>query len=59
MEMWVGGIVAGDVMVTVTVTITSCDLVVCESGLPYYMQYIIPMIYVGNIHFWLSAFRFI
>src|SRR6202050_2665876 len=25
----------------------------------YYMQYIIPTIYVGNIHFWLSTFRFI
>src|ERR1700683_821356 len=25
----------------------------------YYMQYIIPTIYVGNIHFWLFTFRFI
>jgi len=25
----------------------------------YYMQYIIPTICVGNIYFWLSAFRFI
>ena len=36
MEMqWGGGIVAGNVMVTVTVTVTSCDLVICESSLPY------------------------
>jgi hypothetical protein len=26
---------------------------------PYYMQYIIPTICVGNIYFWLSTFRFI
>ena len=43
MEMWGGGIVAGDVMVTVTVTVTSCDLVVCESGYYRVLHIILPI----------------